>query len=209
MIQLYLMRHGQTDANAASYDYPWDNDCPLNATGRQQAELTARYVAEQSVRPARIFSSPLMRTRQTAEIVAAQLGLTVEADERLREINAGQWHSRPGGEVHDQVHALPIPERFTFILPGGESWQQAGERLAAVARGVDSDEVVLLVSHYGTLQAGIGTLLATDFAVWDGYDFPNASLSSLSTADGKAYHAQYIGQSPHGEQASEVKRRHA
>jgi broad specificity phosphatase PhoE len=209
MIQLYLMRHGQTDANLSAGSYPWDNDCPLNSTGRQQAERAARYLAEQPLQPTRIISSPLTRTRQTAEIVAAQLGLTVETDATLREIDAGEWHGHPAGEVYEYVHALPVAERFSFLLPGGESWQQAGERLAAAARtavagGLGSNETVLLVSHYGTLQAGIGTLLGTDFAAWNTYDFPNASLSGLVT-DGKTYHAQYIGQAPHGEQTSEVK----
>lgn len=65
-------------------DWEGDDDLrPLTSKGRKQAERLGRFLYEHSIRPDVIVSSPKVRALQTAEIVAAELGMTVRSDSRL------------------------------------------------------------------------------------------------------------------------------
>jgi broad specificity phosphatase PhoE len=152
MSELWLIRHGQTDWNLEGR-YQGQSDVPLNATGLAQAEA---YAASLDGRPfAALFSSDLARAYQTACIIAAKIGLPVQTDVRLREINQGQWQGRTLTEIkaiynegaqakHSQIN--PAETR----APGGESVLEVSQRLAAaaddIARAYPGGRV-LVVSH--------------------------------------------------------------
>lgn len=199
MSHVFLIRHGQTDANLHPQNYPWDTDCSINETGRTQATGTAQYIASlpPSERPRRIISSPMLRTRQTAELIADKLGLPVYIDERLMESNVGSWHTRDIETVYSYFQSLPPSERFTFTSPGGESWQQVGERVATVARE-HMQKITLIVSHYAPLECGVGVLLETPYDEWPNYIFPNASVTLLASKEAR-WQASYIGKTPYDE----------
>lgn len=91
MTEMWLVRHGQTDWNLNGI-YQGQSDIPLNETGIQQARDLA--VELRQTRFERIYSSDLDRARQTAEIIAAELGVPVVVDARLREINQGVWEGK-------------------------------------------------------------------------------------------------------------------
>jgi len=93
----YLVRHGESEANAARR-FAGQSDSPLTQRGRRQAEAVARELAK--VRFDKVVSSDLSRTRDTAEVIARSQGVPVEIVPELREIVA--W---PGGETLDQVLA--------------------------------------------------------------------------------------------------------
>jgi broad specificity phosphatase PhoE len=88
MTRLLLVRHGETDWNTTGR-FQGQADPPLNANGRAQAASLAAQLAQ--TRIGAIYSSDLQRARDTAEIVARKLGMTVRVDRRLREINQGEW----------------------------------------------------------------------------------------------------------------------
>ena len=94
--KLVLVRHGQTDANAAGR-FQGQQDVPLNKAGRRQAHALAERLARMSV--ARVVSSDLDRAMTTAEAVAKACGVGVACDRRLREIDVGSWQGRSGAEV--------------------------------------------------------------------------------------------------------------
>lgn len=90
---LLFVRHGESDANEiGAFAGHWDVD--LTQRGRQQAELTARYIRE-NFRVDGVYSSDLRRACDTAQPIARAFGLEVQTTERLREIYAGEWEEFP------------------------------------------------------------------------------------------------------------------
>ena len=80
-VRLHLLRHAHA---GDAFEWVGDDDLrPLTSKGRKQAERLGRFMCEHDVRPDVIVSSPLVRATQTAEIVAAELGMTVRKDPRL------------------------------------------------------------------------------------------------------------------------------
>jgi phosphohistidine phosphatase len=80
-IRLHLLRHAHA---GDAFEWVGDDDLrPLTSKGRKQAERLGRFMCEHDIRPDVIVSSPLVRAVQTAEIVAAELGMTVRKDPRL------------------------------------------------------------------------------------------------------------------------------
>ncbi len=80
-MEIYLLRH----AHAGNPDQ-WagdDAERPLSAKGRKQAERLGRFLADRGFRPSAIVTSPKVRARQTADLVAAPLKARVETDQRL------------------------------------------------------------------------------------------------------------------------------
>src|SRR5207248_2072590 len=95
MTTLLLVRHGETDWNAAGR-LQGHTDRPLNDYGRQQArELGDRLAGD---RIAAVYASDLVRARETAEILGERLGLVVVLDPDLREKNWGTWEGLTGDE---------------------------------------------------------------------------------------------------------------
>src|SRR4029453_10048898 len=95
-LTLYSLRHGQTDWNRAQR-YQGQRDIPLNATGRSQAISNGRALTRVLGGEAETIdyvASPLMRARETMELMRRQLGLSAydyRTDDRLREIHYGHW----------------------------------------------------------------------------------------------------------------------
>ena len=163
MIELWLVRHGQTDWNVSGR-YQGQTDIPLNLTGLAQARALAALLSKKSsgqLPPSfsAIYSSDLSRALQTAQILAQALGLTVQKHPGLREVGLGEWE----GQTRDFVHAL-YPEvviaRETNVLdvppPGGETNRQAARRAAAVANEIAQAYPggrVLVVSHGVTVAS--------------------------------------------------------
>lgn len=141
---ILLARHGETDDNVPPLRFQGQRDTPLNDRGRAQARELAERVAAHDPPVASIVASDLSRARETAEIVAARLGLPVRADARLREGWRGEWE----GFLFDEI-AASDPERYAawrapnadegFRFPGGESLaEQQARVLAALGEIADA-----------------------------------------------------------------------
>ena len=156
MTTLLLVRHGETDWNR---DGRWQGhaDPSLNDTGRGQAHELARALADEEI--AAVYASDLRRARETAEIVAAALGLPLEIEPRLREVDVGGW----SGLTIEQIEQR-FPETLErwrasdpeHAFQEGETYAAMGERvLAAVREIVDrhQGERVLIVLHGGPIRS--------------------------------------------------------
>ena len=80
-LELYLLRHAHA-GNPSAWDGP-DAQRPLSQKGRRQAERLGSFLADRAFAPDAIISSPKLRARQTAQIVADALGLAISSDDRL------------------------------------------------------------------------------------------------------------------------------
>jgi len=93
-ITFYLVRHGESENNVRSIlnSLPEIETYPLTQFGKEQITEVAKFLA--AVNPDAIFSSPLRRTKETAEIISSAMGLKVEFDERLREAGWGEFNGK-------------------------------------------------------------------------------------------------------------------
>ena len=145
----HLLRHGQTE-HTPERRFSGRNDLPLSRTGRAEAEAAAARAAELGIEV--IVASPLRRTRETAEIVAATLGLPVEFDDDLVELDFGDIEGMTFAEAAKK-HPLAA-RRFgtdvTMAAPGGESVMDVSTRVARARRRLLSRHAgrsVLVVTH--------------------------------------------------------------
>jgi broad specificity phosphatase PhoE len=165
---LYLVRHGKA---AAGIDHA---DPGLDALGHAQAEAVARALAACGAE--RLVVSPLRRTRETAEPIAAVLRLQPELDARVGEVLDPSWTAE-----------ARLPAIRTLL---GACWSQQSANLAAWRERVletfleiaAGSRNVVVVSHYVAISAAIGRALGVD-AVAPGL-LPNASVTRFDLRDG-------------------------
>jgi broad specificity phosphatase PhoE len=147
--RVYLARHGQTAYNAERR-FQGQQAVPLDATGREQATELAEHASTYGF--AELWCSPLLRARETADVVAARLGLRPREDPRLMETDAGDWTDRTFIDVQSEA-----PEAFAafaagdpgFAFPGGESFAQQEVRVAAALADVELGALPALVVCHG------------------------------------------------------------
>jgi broad specificity phosphatase PhoE len=175
---VYLARHGQTAYNLEGR-FQGQLPVPLDELGREQAHELAKRAAEHGF--AVLWSSTLLRAHETAEIVAAEIGLEPRPDARLMETDAGDWTDRSFGDVQAQA-----PELFakfiagdpTFAFPGGESFAQQEVRVGAALEEIEAGELPALVVCHGMV---IRAALSVRAGHWlpNGQRVPNGALVPL------------------------------
>lgn len=159
-MEVYIIRHGETDWNKQCL-LQGQSDIPLNDYGRELAKQTAEGLKE--IPFDRIYSSPLIRAYETAEIIRGNRDIEIITDERIKEIAFG---------VDEGVHKDKVSENFKdffaapekYIPPaGGESYQSLLKRAADF---VDNELVplsatatrVMIVAH-GALNSALAVYL--------------------------------------------------
>jgi broad specificity phosphatase PhoE len=153
-----FVRHGQTELNRSGR-LQGRIDAPLSALGARQAAALARGYA--SARVTRVLSSPLQRAYATAEAIAASHGLSVEVDDRLIELDYGEWD---GLALTDVPAGDWISWRndVEFAPPGGERLGDVAERVASFCGDVLTDDLVIAVSHVSPIKAAVCIALRVD-----------------------------------------------
>ncbi|MGW0816774.1 histidine phosphatase family protein [Streptomyces viridiviolaceus] len=188
-----LLRHGETPLTPQKrFSGSGGSDPALSAVGREQAEKVAASLARRGTVQA-IVSSPLARTRETAAVVAARLGLEVTVDEGLRETDFGAWEGLTFGEVRerypDDLNAwLGSPDAEP--TGGGESFAATGARIAATRDklvAAYAGRTVLLVSHVTPIKTFVQLALGAPPESLFRMELSAASLSAVAYyADGGA-----------------------
>jgi broad specificity phosphatase PhoE len=138
--QLVLIRHGETDWNVEGR-YQGQADPPLNARGLAQGEWLAEELEQARLEV--LYTSPLLRARQTAEIICEHIGIPLQVEPRLMEIHQGDWQTRLRGEIEDLYPEL-------FHRWETEPWQitpPKGEHLSQVQQRVDVAVDEILARH--------------------------------------------------------------
>jgi broad specificity phosphatase PhoE len=154
-----LWRHGETDYNAAQR-MQGQLDSQLTASGLGQARRAAPWLAE--LKPDVLVTSDLSRAGDTAAVLAAETGMPLLVDKRLRETQLGTWQ----GLTHAEVEALrpggvqTWRENPEWAPPGGETRVEVAARAAHVVAELDANghRSAVLCTH-GGLIAGLTPLL--------------------------------------------------
>lgn len=161
-MKIYIIRHGETSANAAGVLQGW-SDIPLNEAGFELARLTGE--ALKGVKFDAAISSPLSRARQTAETFLAASGnadVRIETDERIKEGNMGSWEGRRcrnDCEISEENLKTFFTDPFKLPgggFPGGETMAQIRERSQEFLRELmarDDDRTYLVSTHGLLLRA--------------------------------------------------------
>ncbi len=187
MTTILLARHGETDWNRESR-FQGHADPPLNRTGSAQAvDLSVALMAEEL---AAVYSSPLRRALETAEVVAASHGLEPVPVDDLREVDVGSWSGLTRAEVEER-----FPAQFARWLDFGQGWEdgetyeQMGRRavdaLLRLAAAHDGGRV-LAVTHGGPIRAAFAFADGTTHAEARrrGPRIGNTFVAELAVADG-------------------------
>lgn len=171
-MKLYISRHGQT---------PWNvddlvcgrADVPLTEVGLQQAQRLAESALGKEIQV--ILCSPLLRARQTAQAVSDAIGVPIQIDERLIEMDFGTFDgtSRFGDEF--QWVRAQMPTRF----PGGESGFDLAYRVYGLLYEIKEkypDKNVLLVCHNCVSRMVRSFFMNMSTEEYGNYHAPNAEL---------------------------------
>lgn len=157
----------------------------LGETGRAQARKLGERVSRETV--AAVYTSPMERARETAEPIAARLGLDVEVAPEIDEIGFGQWSGMPFAELErDPRWAAWNAARSVTRPPGGETMLEAQGRAVGFIerlRAKHPDGAAALVSHADLLKAVLAYFLGLPLDLIGRFEIGPASLSTLLVGD--------------------------
>jgi len=184
MREVLLVRHGETPYNAEGR-FRGRADPPLTERGRLQAAAVARALARLPV--GMLVSSPRLRARQTAEPLAEALGRKVVVDDRLDDIDYGEWTGLSRDEVGARWPAsyglwLSAPQRLR--IPGGESIAAARDRVwGALSELAWGSAPVVAVTHDACIRLAVGALLGAPLVSMHAIRVDLASMTQLAFRD--------------------------
>jgi len=190
---IYLIRHGETAWNTKGL-LQGSTDIPLNQNGIEVAELTAEGLKD--VPFDLIFTSPLIRARQTAEILRGDRDIPILVDERLKEISFGPYEGhccrKDGYDIPDPDFNLFFTDPVNYKPPkGAESIVHLCERTTEFLRELVEnpayqDKTILISGHSAVVKGLLSSLTITDLKdFWNGGVHKNCGVTILDVRDGK------------------------
>lgn len=155
--KLFLCRHGESEYNAKGI-IQGHIDTYLTPKGIVQARLTGEYLKNFNIQ--KIYTSDLRRAYQTATIIGDVLGIEPLADERIREMNFGQWEGRCYDEIflsNKEEWEKWLKNPVAYPLPSQEEFHIFEERIKDFLNEIkkQKEERVLIVAHGGSIQGMI------------------------------------------------------
>ena len=150
MVYIVLIRHGETDANLHRIIQGGDLDTELNNTGKKQAEKCGKFLSKHFTF-GKIICSPMIRTKQTAEIVCKELNFNIsqiEYDENLIEKKHGK---KIAGKTQQELYSMPKIgskvkklddqiAKFNIIERGGKKWEELEDQVMVLTGGEPFDQ---------------------------------------------------------------------
>lgn len=187
---LYLIRHGATDNNQASPPrLQGRTDTCLSVDGLRQAERTAQWLASRPV--AAVYSSPLLRARQTAESIARGRHLKVQPVGDLIEVDIGRWEGLSWEEVErtdPEAYRRFMADASTNPYLGGEDLSTVQARvIPAVERlmAQNAGRLIVAVAHNVVNRAYLAHLLRMPLAHYRSIPQDNCGVNLLRSQNGR------------------------
>lgn len=190
---LYMIRHGETDKNKGKL-LQGRSDIPLNEYGRDLARITAQ--ALRGVPFDIIFTSPLQRARETAEILRLERQIPIVVESRIQEISFGEYEGHCYGKEN---YDIPDPD-FGYFFSAPEKYRPApsGEPFEAVIRRTGEflnelinnpeykDKTILLSTHGCALKALLANITHCSLAdFWGKGVYKNCGVAIVEIKDGE------------------------
>ncbi len=181
MGSIIFLRHGQAKNNTERVLAGRTPGVPLTEEGIDQAEKAAKFLEEMNI--SAIYSSPIERAKNTAEIVGKHNSIDVKIDDRLIELDMGKFTGKPYDEIfssHGNVFMKFYRGELEIAHNGVETFEEVKKRiLDMVDHVIDNhpDENVVLVTHMDPIKAMLSTVVS--FSPENLYELiiPNASLN--------------------------------
>jgi len=169
-VKLFLIRHGQTESNAQGR-YQGSMDTNLTQAGVKQARLAKKYLSR--VKFSNIYSSPLKRAVDTAEILVKGTGLKVMIRENLKELNFGKWEGLKFEEINTiyrQDYQDWLADPFKNPPTGGENFGEliarASEEINKIVAENPEGSSIAVVTHGGVILSLIVKWLKIPSECW-------------------------------------------
>lgn len=144
----YILRHGQAESNVKNIVSCWPEKFknPLTKKGVLQIKNAAEELKNKNIDL--IFTSPLLRAKQTAEIIGKEIKVKPKFDRDLREYNVGEFNGKPILELVSKYPDFKI--RFSKAPKGGESYKEITKRMSEFLKKIDKKYInknILIISH--------------------------------------------------------------
>ncbi|HEY4695509.1 MAG TPA: alpha-ribazole phosphatase [Candidatus Hydromicrobium sp.] len=169
-VKLFLIRHGQTLWNEEGR-YQGDRDIGLTRLGIRQAKLAAKYLSR--INFSNIYSSPLKRAIDTANIIGRARNLKIIVRENLKEIHFGKWEGMKFNEINKQFHddyQKWLKDPYNSCPTGGESFKLVQERaVAEIDNMINENEdksSIAVVTHGGIILSLLVNWLQIPILRW-------------------------------------------
>ena len=201
-MRFYFVRHGESEANLTNTFSNQQHELhPLTEKGRAQAQARAEDL--RAVKFSEIYSSPMLRARQTAEILNAAHGLEIQFTPALLEHDAGDFEGRADQEAWDEYSKLfetwILKRDLDARTPNGESFNDMRARFMPFfsdlsQKYADTDADLLLVAHAGIFHAMLPLVLANvGYAFGSQHILSNAGLVLAEQRGGELICVEWDG----------------
>ena len=179
MTVFHLLRHGERASGRVLVGRM--PGIGLTERGRAEIAVMAERLAADGVTA--IYSSPLQRTRETAEIVAERLALPVALHDDLIELDFGDWTGKTFDQIRTDPHWPPWNTRRSLSrIPGGESMREVQRRVVEALLEIGEshpDAAVVVVSHGDVIRAALLFALAMPLDFYNRIEVAQGSVSTL------------------------------
>ena len=186
ILNIYFIRHAQSEANK-KHLFSGITDVPLTDKGRASLDAVRDFFKGSAITT--VYSSPLSRCKESATIVFGNKKLIV--DERLIEINFGDWENRPTKkiiETYSEMYDSYINHWPEFSFPNGDAMPDYIKRAATTIQRIldthnDADTIVI-VSHSGFIRSAISHILVGDASLCSHISIVNGKVQHVEVNDG-------------------------
>jgi broad specificity phosphatase PhoE len=186
-MQLILIRHGETLWNKEKR-VQGRSDIELSVAGIEQARMLALSLKNEAI--AAIYTSPLKRARQTAEIINSFHGRTIETHSALMEMDMGDFEGLSFRELMGRENEFLkqwIADPASVRMPGGETLAELQDRSwESIRKILERGENALVVSHNFTIAAVLCRMRKISLAEFRSTCVDNASKTRIRISDGEA-----------------------
>ena len=182
-MKILFIRHAETPINVQNLMHKTGALIGLTDLGKEQARKLIKICQENNVE--KIFASPEQRTKETAQIIGNGIDKQIEFSPKIAERNWGGWEGWPWDDIDKLLQSMRIEDRYTFVPPNGESWQQMESRLSEFLRYLTAKKYksVAIVTHEGVLRGLMPILLNLPKGKSLDYHFDNGSVTAFEFKD--------------------------
>ena len=186
---IFLVRHGQTNSNTTGFLMGWSDE-NLNEVGYAQVQALSSRLANLPI--SSFYTSPLLRTFNTATILTKPHKLEPIVTDEFIEIHPGDWQGLYVDEIKQKWPELWQQSRTdvsNVTLPNGESFSQVTERAARAFDNIIQDNhsgSIAIVSHEVVIKVIIAHVLGATNSIYRRFEVSNASLSIVQLTNDKA-----------------------